>query len=188
MIGSLRGRLLIKRADGVIIETGGVGFSVKVPAGILSELPDEGNDIFLFIHTSVKEDSIDLYGFIDETGRSAFRTLLGVTGVGPRLALNILSGSSVDDFLRAVETEDIGLLTRLPGVGKKTAQRIILELREKLPSSGEKKDAAFGDTLSALVNLGYRKAEAQSILEKIYKQGIRDVESLLKESLKYLNK
>ncbi|HEB76837.1 MAG TPA: Holliday junction branch migration protein RuvA [Nitrospirae bacterium] len=188
MIGTLRGRLLLKRPECIVIETGGVGYEVSVPLSVLSELPDEGAEVFLFIHTNVKDDAIDLYGFLDENGRRAFRSLLGISGVGPRLALNILSGSTVEDFLRAVETEDVGLLTRIPGVGKKTAQRIILELRERLPAAGGKREAAYEDTLSALINLGYKKALAQEAVERAYRRGIREIENLLKESLKYLNR
>jgi Holliday junction DNA helicase RuvA len=187
MIGSLRGRLTAKSPEGIIIEAGGVGYEVSVPVSVLSDLPDIGDNVFLFIHTNVKNEAIELYGFLDEQGRRVFRTLLNITGVGPKLSLNILSGTSVDDFLQAIETEDIGLLTRLPGVGKKTAQRILFELKEKLPLSLEIKDRAYDDTLSALVNLGYKKSQVQEALEKAYQEGIRDIESLLKEGLKYLN-
>ncbi len=188
MIGTLRGRLSLKRPECIVVEAGGVGYEVSVPLSVLSELPDEGGEVFLFIYTNVKDDAIDLYGFLDDNGKRVFKSLLGITGVGPRLALNILSGSTIEDFLRAVETEDVGLLTRIPGVGKKTAQRIILELREKLPKTGEKKERAYEDTLSALVNLGYKKAHAQEVLDRAYQKGIREIESLLKESLKYLNR
>jgi Holliday junction DNA helicase RuvA len=188
MIGLLRGRLTHKRPEHLIVEAGGVGYEVFVPASTLSELPDEGREVLLYIHTNVREDSIELYGFRNERGRRVFRTLLNITGVGPKLALNILSGCSIDDFLLAVESEDVGLLTRLPGVGKKTAQRIIFELREKLPEADRIRDRSYEDTLSALLNLGYKKTLAQEALDRAHKKGIRDIESLLKESLKYLNK
>lgn len=188
MIGSLSGRLMLKRADGILLEAGGVGYEVSVPVSVLSELPDEGNNVFLYIHTILKDDSIVLYGFNDDRERRVFRTLLNVTGVGPRLALNILSGARVDDFLHALQTEDIGLLTRLPGVGKKTAQRIIFELREKLPAVSEQRDRVYEDTLSALINLGYKKAQAQEALDRAYQDGLRDIENLVKESLRYLNR
>ncbi len=188
MIGTLRGRLSFKRPECIVVETGGVGYEVNVPLNVLSELPDEGGEVFLFIYTNVKDDAIDLYGFLDENGKRLFKSLLGITGVGPRLALNILSGSSVEDFLKALETEDVGLLTRIPGVGKKTAQRIILELRERLPVAGEKRDSLYDDTLSALINLGYKKVHAQEALDRAYRKGIGGIENLLRESLKYLNK
>lgn len=186
MIGSLRGKLISRRPDNVIIEAGGIGYQVNVPLNILSNMPDEGEDIFLHIYTHVREDALQLYGFTTEDEKRIFITLLGITGIGPKMALNILSGISHDDFLRAIETEDVALLCRIPGLGKKTAHRLILELREKLPSSKEIKNRVFEDTLSALINLGYKKSVAQEYLEKAYKKGHKDIESLLKESLKYL--
>lgn len=186
MIGSLRGRLLYKKPDHVIIEVGGIGYQVNVTLNTLSNLPDEGKDIFLYIYTHVREDTLQLYGFAAEDEKKIFITLLGITGIGPKMALNILSGISHNDLLHAIETEDVALLCRIPGLGKKTAHRLILELREKLPSVKETKDRVFEDTLSALINLGYKKSIAQGSLEKAYKKGYRDIEGLLKEALKYL--
>ncbi len=189
MIGSLRGRLISKRPQGVIIETSGVGYEVRVPLSLLSDLPDVGKEVFLYIHTNVRDDAIELYGFPGERERDIFRTLIGVSGVGPRVALNILSGTSVDDLLKAIDTEDTALLTTLPGIGKKTAQRIIFELREKLPSSETVKERAFEDALAALVSLGYKKTEAREAIEKVYNKGdAKDVEGIIKESLKVLMK
>ncbi|MCX5717852.1 MAG: Holliday junction branch migration protein RuvA [Nitrospirae bacterium] len=186
MIGSLRGKLISRRPDNVIVEAGGVGYQVNVPLSILSNLPEEGNAVFLNIYTHVREDALQLYGFATEDEKRIFTTLLGVTGIGPKMALNILSGISHDDFMRAIEKEDVALLCRIPGLGKKTAHRLILELREKLPRLSKARDRVFEDTLSALVNLGYKKAEAIDSLEMAYKKGHKDIESLLKESLKYL--
>lgn len=188
MIGTLRGILSIKRPEGIIVETCGVGYRVSVPLNVLSDLPDTGNKIFLYIYTYVKDDAIELYGFLDEKGKEVFKSLLKINGVGPKLALNILSSISVDDFLYAVESEDIGLLTRLPRVGRKTAQRIILDLKGRLPSGTKKVDRVYEDTISALLNLGYKKLHAKEALEKVYQKGLQDIETLLKESLKYLNK
>ncbi len=113
--------------------------------------------------------------------------MLGITGIGPKLALNVISGITHDDFLRAVEAEDITMLTRVPGLGKKTAHRIVLELKDKLPKLGEAPvDRVFDDTLSALVNLGYRKADALAALELARKKGYNEIEALLRESLKAL--
>lgn len=186
MIGSLRGRLISRRPENVIVEVNGVGYHVNVPLSILSSLPEEGSNVFLYIHTHVREDALQLYGFDTEDEKKIFTTLLGITGIGPKMALNILSGISYDDFIRALEAEDVALLCRIPGLGKKTAHRLILELREKLPSSEKPKDRIFDDTLSALVNLGYKKPVAKESLEMAYKKGYRDIENLLKESLKYL--
>ncbi|MDI6744909.1 MAG: Holliday junction branch migration protein RuvA [Thermodesulfovibrionales bacterium] len=186
MIGSLRGKLISRRPDNVIVEAGGVGYQVNVPLSILSNLPEEGSAVFLNIYTHVREDALQLYGFATEDEKRIFTTLLGVTGIGPKMALNILSGISHDDFMRAIEEEDVALLCRIPGLGKKTAHRLILELREKLPRLGKVRDRVFEDTLSALVNLGYKKAEAIDSLEMAYKKGHKDIETLVKESLKYL--
>ena len=186
MIASLRGRLLSKKPDNVTVEVAGVGYMVHVPLNTLSLLPDEGKDIFLHIYTHVREDTLQLYGFTSEDEKKIFITLIGITGIGPKMALNILSGISHDDLIRAIETEDVAFLCRIPGLGKKTAHRLILELREKLPSTKEPVDRTFEDTLSALVNLGYKKTVARESLEKAYRKGFHDIEGLLKESLKYL--
>ena len=186
MIGSLRGKLISRRPDNVIVEAGGVGYQVNVPLSILSNFPEEGSTVFLNIYTHVREDALQLYGFATEDEKRIFTTLLGVTGIGPKMALNILSGISHDDFMHAIEKEDVALLCRIPGLGKKTAHRLILELREKLPRLGKVRDKVFEDTLSALVNLGYKKAEAIESLEMAYKKGYKDIETLVKESLKYL--
>ena len=188
MIGSLRGKLISRRPDNVIVEVNGVGYHVNVPLNILSTLPEEGSNVFLYTYTHVREDALQLYGFSTEDEKKIFTTLLGITGVGPKMALNILSGISRNDFVEAIEKEDVALLCRIPGLGKKTAHRLILELRDKLPSAEKPKDRVFDDTLSALVNLGYKKSDAQASLEMAYKKGIKGIEGLLKESLKYLTK
>lgn len=185
MIGSLRGRLISKRPDNIIIETGGVGYQVMVPINLLSSLPDEGSEVFLHIYTLVREDSLQLYGFPSEEEKRVFTTLLGVTGIGPKMALNILSGFTVKDFMKAIDTEDVALLCRVPGLGKKTAHRLILELREKLVTK-QVKDRVYDDTLSALINLGYKKSEAIEALNRAYKVGCTRVEELLRESLRFL--
>jgi Holliday junction DNA helicase RuvA len=186
MIAFLRGNLLSKKPENVIIDVSGVGYMILVPLNTLSLLPDEGNNISLHIYTHVREDTLQLYGFSSEDEKKIFITLIGITGIGPKMALNILSGISHDDLIRAIETEDVAYLCRIPGLGKKTAHRLILELKEKLPSSREPADRIFEDTLSALVNLGYKKTVARQSLEKAYRKGFHDIEGLLKEALKYL--
>jgi Holliday junction DNA helicase RuvA len=188
MIGSLRGKLIHKKPDHVLVDVGGVGYLVHVPLNTLSNLPDEGHDVFLKVHTHVRDDAIQLFGFLTEEEKKVFVTLLGITGVGPKMALNVLSGIPHDDFLTAIRKEDVAMLCRVPGLGKKTAHRLILELRDKLPSpSAAKEDRVFDDVLSALVNLGYKRNTAQEYLDRTYKQGYRDIEGLLKETLKLLN-
>jgi Holliday junction DNA helicase RuvA len=186
MIGSLRGTLINKKPDNVIVEVGGVGYKVNTPLNTMSALPEVGKEIFLHIYTHVREDTLQLYGFTSEDEKKIFITLLGITGIGPKMALNILSGISHNDLLQAIETEDVAHLCRIPGLGKKTAHRLILELKEKLPTTKEPVNRVFEDTLSALVNLGYKKSIAQESLEKAYKKGFNDIEGLLKEALKYL--
>jgi Holliday junction DNA helicase RuvA len=186
MIGSLKGKLTSKRPDNIIVEVNGVGYQVNVPFSILSNLPEEGSTVALHIYTHVREDALQLYGFSTEEEKKTFTTLLGITGIGPRMALNILSGISHNDLRQAIVKEDVDVLCRIPGLGKKTAQRLILELREKLPALEKPKDRLFEDTLSALVNLGYKKSIAQQSLEMAYKKGHQNIENLLKESLRYL--
>ena len=190
MIASLRGKLISKRPDGVVVDVGGVGYSVSVPLSILSSLPDEASEVFLFTYMHVREDILQLFGFRSEEEKRIFTTLIGVSGIGPKIALSILSTIPTDTFYGLVHSEDVEALCRVPGLGKKTAQRIILELREKLPALAqkEKRDVLYDDTLSALINLGYKKNVAQDALDKAYDSGLRDIESLLRETLKYLTK
>lgn len=186
MIGSLRGQLVHKSTSDVIVDVGGVGYHVLVPTVVLSELPPVGDEVFLHIYTHVREDAIHLYGFAGEGEKRAFITLLGISGIGPKVALNIVSGIPYDEFLAAVETEDITRLTRIPGLGKKTAQRMVLELRGKLPREGEASASEFDDALSALVNLGYKKADASEAIAMARKDGHSDIEFIIRESLKRL--
>src|SRR5208337_4943707 len=181
MIASLRGKLLSKRPDRLIVDVHGVGYSVQVPLTLISSLPDEHSDIFLYIHTHVREDVLQLYGFQAEDEKKIFTTLIGISGIGPKTALNLLSTIPPEQFYAAISSEDVEVLCRVPGLGKKTAHRLILELREKLPSFTEKKNTAYDDTLSALVNLGYKKNIAQDALEKAYASfgaDTMDIESL----------
>jgi Holliday junction DNA helicase RuvA len=187
MIGTIRGKLIIKSPSDIIVEASGVGYQLHVPLTILSEMPQVGEEVFLYVYTHVREDAIHLYGFSSEEQKRAFVTLLGITGIGPKVALNVISGINHDEFLRAVEAEDVTMLTRIPGLGKKTAHRIVLELKGKLPQLGEAPaDRVYEDTLSALVNLGYRKADALEALELARKKGYNEIEPLLREALKFL--
>ncbi len=189
MIASLRGKLISKKPDSIIVDVNGVGYLVYVPISILPFIKDINEEIFLHIYTNVRDDAIMLYGFATEEEKRIFSTLINISGIGPKIALNILSTISSSNFHKAIYNEDVTFLCRVPGLGKKTAQRLILELREKLPAIiKEDKEPIFDDTLSALVNLGYKKNIAQEALETAYNKGNRDIESLLKEALKYLTK
>ena len=190
MIGSLRGRLTHKSPQGVLVETGGVGYMVSVPTATLASLPQEGREVFLFIHTHVREDALQLFGFIEEEQKRIFLALMGISGIGPKVAMNVISALSPEEFIRTVEAADATALAKVPGLGKKTAQRIVLEMKGKLPTDQELNPAAYGssyeDALSALVNLGYKKAEALEALEAVRGRAADTVEALIKESLKHL--
>lgn len=172
MIGSLRGTLVRAADHWVMVEVGGVGFRVFVPSSTRWSLPPLNQEVFLYTHTHVREDVIALYGFGTEDELSLFEEMIQVSGVGPRLALAVLSTYSPDQFRRVVADEDIKGLTRIPGVGKKMAQRLLLELRGKLarPGAGggvagpEQTSPAWTDALAALVSLGYSEEEAAAAL------------------------
>ncbi len=188
MIASLKGIVTSKKPEGIIVEVGGIGYQVSVPLCSLSNIPEQGGEIFLHTYTHVREDVLQLYGFLTEEERKIFVTLLGVNGIGPKLALAILSGMPVQRFMEAVIKEDISLITTIPGLGKKTASRLILELREKLPRvSDVSKDYRVNDAVSALVNLGYKRPLSEKAVETVIKNGASSVEDIIRESLKYLS-
>jgi Holliday junction DNA helicase RuvA len=187
LIASLKGVVSSKKPDGIIVEVGGIGYHVSIPLSSLCNIPDPGGPIFLHTYTHVREDVLQLYGFLSEEERKVFVTLLGVNGIGPKLSLAILSGMPVERFIGAVVNEDISLLTTIPGLGNKTASRLILELKEKLPKMSDlSKDHRVNDTVSALVNLGYKRFLSEKAVETVIKNGAHSVEDIIRESLKYL--
>lgn len=173
MIGSLRGRLAAKAPPQLLLEVGGVGYELEAPMSTFYDLPAVGAEVRLLTHLVVREDAHVLYGFAREDERRLFRMLLKVSGVGPKIALAILSGSSVEAFAGCVAARDVATLTRIPGVGKKTAERLVVELRDRLAADdgglGAGVDVAGGgpraEALAALVALGYRPAEATRLIE-----------------------
>jgi Holliday junction DNA helicase RuvA len=182
MIAHLRGRLLAKHPNQAIVETGGVGYDVTISVPTFSDLPGVGSEVALHIHTHVREDLIALYGFLRPAEKVLFEKLITVSGIGPKLAITILSGMAADEMVGAIRGNDIARLTRIPGIGKKTAERMVLELRDKLPVPvvGEApaiptRSAMEEDVLSALVNLGYQRVLAERALEKIAKDGSFEV-------------
>lgn len=190
MIASLKGVVLSKKPDRIIVEVGGVGYSVAVPLRSLGDIPGEGNAVFMYTYTHVREDALQLFGFTSEDERRVFATLLGVTGVGPKLALAILSGIPVERFVEAIYGEDVILLSSIPGLGKKTAARLVLELKGKLQAL-KGTDSFFqtgiaGDSISALVNLGYKRHLSEKAVEKALKNGAAAIEDIIKEALKSL--
>src|SRR3979411_3195999 len=136
MIPHLRGRLLTKHPNQAIIETGGVGYDVTISIPTFSDLPSPGSEVALHIHTHVREDQIALYGFLRSSEKTLFEKLITVSGIGPKLAITILSGMAADEVVGAIRGNDIARLTRIPGIGKKTAERMVLELPDKLPPAG----------------------------------------------------
>jgi Holliday junction DNA helicase RuvA len=173
MIGSLRGRLAAKSPPGLLLEVGGVGYELEAPMSTFFDLPAVGAEVSLLTHFVVREDAQVLYGFLTEGERKLFRGLLKVTGVGPKLALSILSGTSVEGFSACVAAQDVGALTRIPGVGRKTAERLLIEMRDRLkvdvdsglPALGGITLGAEAEAQSALIALGYKPAEAIRMLK-----------------------
>lgn len=196
MIAHLRGKLLAKHPNQAIVETGGVGYDVTISVPTFSELPGVGGEVALHIHTHVREDMIALYGFLRSAEKTLFEKLITVSGIGPKLAITILSGMAADEMVNAIRGNDIARLTRIPGIGKKTAERMVLELRDKL-AQGKIGEIAIAptlspveeDVLSALVNLGYQRAAAEKALAAVSKDGqTRPFDGLFREALAVLSK
>ena len=193
MIGRLTGRLASKSPDQILLDVSGVGYLVHIPLSTFYELPEQESPASLWIHTHVREDALALYGFLTERERSLFHLLLGVTGIGPRVALTVLSGIPPTELVDALRRQDVRRLVAIPGVGKKTAERMVLELAEKAANlPGEAPDkapaaVASDDVLSALVNLGYRKAEAERAVDAVARTSApADFSAFLKEALRRL--
>jgi Holliday junction DNA helicase RuvA len=165
MIGRIHGKLVEKHPPQIVVDVGGVGYEVDVPMSTFYNLPATGAEIALYTHLAVREDAHQLFGFATEAERHAFRQLLKISGVGARTALSVLSGLSVSDLRDAVVNQDSGRLTKVPGIGKKTAERLLLELRDKLDAvlaapAAAKGDGKAGDVMNALLSLGYNDKEA----------------------------
>src|SRR5271167_551654 len=177
MIAHLRGKLLAKHPNQAIVETAGVGYDVTISVPTFSDLPSVGAEVALHIHTHVREDLIALYGFLRSSEKLLFEKLITVSGIGPKLAITILSGMAADEMVGSIRGNDVARLTRIPGIGKKTAERMVLELRDKLPPAGMAAPTApvmtamEEDVLSALVNLGYQRAAAERALASIARDG-----------------
>ncbi len=169
MIGRIQGILLEKSFPQVIVSCAGVGYEIDVPMSTFYPLPRAGEEVTLLTHLVVREDAHLLYGFLTASERTTFRQLLKISGVGPKVALSVLSGLSVEDLAAAVAAEDSGRLTKIPGIGKKTAERLVLELRDRLPklTVGARADgyAVSGDVVIALLALGYNDREAQAVVK-----------------------
>ncbi len=197
MIASLTGRLRRKAIDHLIIDVSGVGYQVQSPLSTYYNLPEVGAEVTLHIHTHVREDAIALFGFLAEKEKDVFLLLLGVSGIGPKLALAVLSSLSVEDITSAIESADDSKLCTIPGIGRKTAARLVLELKDRMKrlsfaGSHKQSDARtdhIEDAVSALVNLGYKKALAEEALQAILlRHPNLSIETLIREGLAALTK
>ena len=196
MIAHLRGKLLAKHPNQAIVETGGVGYDVAISVPTFSDLPGVGSEVALHIHTHVREDALALYGFLLASEKTLFEKLITVSGIGPKLAITILSGMAADEMVGAIRGNDVARLTRIPGIGKKTAERMVLELRDKLPlaqagpaAPAPALSAVEEDVLSALLNLGYQRASAEKALAVASNNGkASSFDAMFREALATLSK
>lgn len=202
MIGRIQGTLIEKQPPEVLIDVGGVGYEVQMPMTSFYQLPAVGDNVTVFTHFVVREDAQLLFGFADKMERGLFRELIKANGVGPKLGLTILSGMSAPQFLTSVQNEDVSALVSLPGIGKKTAERLVVELKDRLAKFGKSENVSLpvsadnqpGQTivavndareeaLSALVALGYKPAQASKLVNSVYQDGMES-EAVIREALK----
>ena len=200
MIGRIRGTLLEKHLTEILVDVNGIGYEISVPMSTLYKLPEPGQGLELFTHLAVREDAHVLYGFKELGEKKLFRALIKVSGVGPKLALAILSGMAVDEFVRTINANDVAALVRMPGVGKKTAERLIIEMRDRLvewgpaaPAEGHSGSMAghtdrniASEAETALISLGYKPAEASRTIAQVLKKhgDIDNSETLIRLALK----
>jgi Holliday junction DNA helicase RuvA len=198
MIGRLQGEIAAKKAPNLLLDVNGVGYELEAPLSTFFSLPEMGQRVTLYTHLAVREDAHVLYAFATESERALFRSLLKVSGVGAKMALAILSGMSAEEFARCVESEDVSALVRLPGIGRKTAERLIVEMRDRLAKLGETSGGApltqptaqpagrprseKSDAVAALVALGYKPQEADRLVKAVVQEGM-DSESLIRAAL-----
>ncbi|HSK62633.1 MAG TPA: Holliday junction branch migration protein RuvA [Pyrinomonadaceae bacterium] len=204
MIAHLNGRLLSKEPNSVIVDVSGVGYEVNIPLSTFYELANEGSDVQLRIYTHVKEDALQLYGFKTERERKLFVNFISVSGIGPKIGIALLSGMSADELINSIKSNNLARLTLIPGVGRKTAERLIVDLREKMTalaasqvqettglepaaSDGSPADSVRSDALSALLNLGYQRSAAEKAIDAVLNDGGEmTVESVLRRGLRKL--
>jgi Holliday junction DNA helicase RuvA len=195
VIAQLRGRLLSKQPQEAIVDVGGVGYRVTIPLSSFYRLGEPGAEVTLLTHTHVREDTLALFGFLTSVEQALFERLIAVSGVGPKLAIAVLSGIEAPELVLALRSSDVTRLTRIPGVGKKTAERLVVELKDKMRDLAAAEEApaasAVGttrdDLVSALLHLGYSRPEAERAAERSLKQDERGFEQLLRLSLRFLS-
>lgn len=198
MIGRLRGEVAVKQAPFLLLDVNGIGYELETPLSTFFNLPETGQRVTLYTHLAVREDAHVLYAFATESERALFRSLLKVSGVGAKMALAILSGMSAEEFARCVESEDVSALVRLPGIGRKTAERLIVEMRDRLAKLGDQIGGASAvsvvqpaarprgeksDAVAALVALGYKPQDADRMVKAVASEGM-DSEGLIRAALK----
>ena len=203
MIAFLTGKLLEKSANSVIVDVGGVGYEVAIPLSTFYEIGEVGENVELRIYTNVREDAIQLFGFKTQREKELYLKLISVQGVGAKSGITMLSGMSADEIVSALRTENLAKLTSIPGVGRKTAERLVIELRDKVgematgasagasmtASTGAGSESVYDDALSALVNLGYQKNAAEKALQQVMHDGVEaNVQKLLRAALQRLAK
>jgi Holliday junction DNA helicase RuvA len=191
MIGRLRGVLVAKQPPWIVLDVGGVGYELEVPMSTLYDLPEAGREVVLLTHYAIKEDTAALYGFLREEERALFRNLQKVSGIGARIALAVLSGVSTSEFARLVHDSDVAALTRIPGIGKKTAERIVVELRDRVdamalpaqPRAQGKLSSPQEEAVAALQQLGYKPAEASRLAKDATAEG-DSAEAIIRKALR----
>jgi len=196
MIAYLTGKIIFKKPTKIVLDVNGVGYLVNISISTFEKIAEKENFVSLFIHTSVKEDAIDLYGFSTEAEKEMFELLINVNGIGPKLAQSILSGIQIDDLREAIKTANLSRIIATPGIGRKTGERLIIELRDKVDSIAESFDKSFSgsftvknDAVAALTNLGYNQKNAEKIVRDIL-SGEPDIsiEDLIKKALSEFNR
>jgi Holliday junction DNA helicase RuvA len=203
VIAYLSGTVLLKQPNTVVIDVNGVGYEVTIPVSTFYDLGEVGEPIALRVHTYVREDAIQLFGFQTGREKDLFLKLTSVSGVGPKLAITLLSGMSPDELIPAIRTNDLGRLTAVPGIGRKTAERLVIELRDRMAAmAGPEVEAAYAaargpdgtdavrdDVVAALLSLGYQKAQAEKAVSRVLeRESDRTIEHVLRESLKLLSR
>ena len=197
MIGYLTGKIVGKKPTNILLDVNGVGYSVNISITTFEKLPSQNEIVSLYIYTSVKEDAIDLYGFSTATEKEMFELLIGVNGIGPKLAQSLLSGIEVDELRHAIDEGNLSRITAVPGIGRKTAERLLVELRDKMnklteqfePAEAGAPSSIRSDAIAALVNLGYNMKTAEKAVRNIMNTNTSaTIEDVIKEALAELNK
>jgi Holliday junction DNA helicase RuvA len=195
MIGRVRGEIVYKQPPHLMVEVQGVGYELEAPMSTFYNLPAQGEQVVLFTHLAIRDDAHVLYGFFSDSERTLFRTLLRVSGVGAKMALAILSGMSADEFARCVQSDDTAALVRLPGIGKRTAERLVVEMRDRLdglggssgmparPAATAQDSSPVADAVGALIALGYKPNDASRMVRAVESEGL-DSEAIIRASLK----